>query len=106
MAGVAVIEKCEYGIPPERGVCRREPVTDEVTSGAWRIAPHTPSRRRFASRKKDSALFDGDRFRQVARLVSVFPHEDGRVIGEKLHRHRIDDRREGRLHGGHDDRGL
>ena len=39
-------------------------------------------------------LLHRDGLRQVARLVDVFAHENGRVIGEQLHRHGVDDRRD------------
>src|SRR4249919_110480 len=40
------------------------------------------------------ALFDGDRLRQVARLVHVRAARERRVVGQQLHRDRMHDRRE------------
>src|SRR5271166_4830053 len=47
------------------------------------------------------SLLHGHRFRQVARLVGVFPHDDGGMVGQHLDRGRIDDRREIRPHVRH-----
>ena len=47
------------------------------------------------------ALLHRHRFGQIAGLVGVFAHDDGRVIGEHLDRRGVDDRREIGAHVGH-----
>ena len=48
-------------------------------------------------------LFDRDRFRQISRLIDVGAHDHGGMVGQQLHRDRIDHRREGRRHVGQHD---
>ena len=43
-------------------------------------------------------LFHRDALREIARLIGVFPHKHRRMIGDELHRHRIDQRGEIRRH--------
>ena len=57
----------------------------------------TPKLRQFAHVRRNSpgavaALFHSHRLGEVARLIHVGAHEHRRMIGEKLHRHRVEQR--------------
>src|SRR5215212_4762086 len=78
--------------------------------GSRELRPPTQERHRFwapglalRAIRDDRELLDRDGLREVARLVDVFAHEDGGVIGDELDRQRVDDRGYDRVHVRHHD---
>lgn len=52
------------------------------------------------------ASFHRHRFGQIARLIDIFAHDNGNMIGQQLHWYRISNGGEGRGHRWHFDHGL
>ena len=91
--GVDLVQEAGAGaLDCERDPVNRDGVYPDSLHGDILPSPSPLTLTLSPEGERDGVLFDGDGFREVARLVDVLAELDCDVVGEQLKHHRIEDR--------------